>query len=65
MIDSEQPYFCYSTVALEENEAKEIIDSLRNKYKFQNSKELKGKTIFKRKDNVEIVDDLLKLNRLQ
>lgn len=59
MLDKDQPYFCYSTVALEEKDAESIIEMLRDKYHFQNEQELKGKTLFSRSDSLEITKDLL------
>lgn len=59
MIDDDQPYFCYTTIAATEDECKEIIDFLRVKYRFQNNNELKGKILYRRSDIHLIVEDLL------
>jgi len=64
MLDDQQPYFCYTTVAIDETEAEKIISELRDKYHFQNGSELKGKTVYKRRDNLRIIEDLLsKVNK--
>jgi len=58
LLNEEQPFFCYCTVAIEEDEAKEIIQSLRARFNFQNKEELKGVDLSKRKDAFKIIDEL-------